>query len=296
VSVFAKLFKKKEIPDSLPSAKNARLVRGYQIVYDGATRAEKDPGFEPMENANSDRPDWFEYWPIRNYLHTMPLDESALYGFVSPRFHEKTGLSAAEVSRFIQSSEDADVYSFSPFPCHGASFLNVFEHMDFFFNGFVDHVAGFFAKFDPALDLRQLVNHSDNAIFSNFFFAKPAFWREWSRICDQLHEDTKDGQHFLNSECTYTKGDGSTKIVQAKVFAMECVASYLLARSRKFSSIGYPLRLMPVSRAFETLRLETSLLDELKRQWLKTGEAKFLEQYRLEQKRVIAVGWPGRNV
>jgi hypothetical protein len=140
-----------------------------------------------------------------------------------------------------------------------------------------------------------LVNHSDNAIFSNFFFAKPRFWREWSRICDQLHEDTKGGQHFLDSECTYTKGDGGTKILQAKVFAMECVASYLLASSRKFSSISYPLRLMPLSNAFVNLRLETSLLDELKRQWLKTSDPKFLEQYRIEQKRVIAVAWPGRD-
>ena len=296
MSVLAKLFSKKNMPDSPPPAKSLRPVHGYQIVYDDATRASRDPGFEPLENANSEQPGWFEYWPIRTYLHTTPLDESALYGFVSPGFFEKTRLSAAEVRRFIQSSEDADVYSFSPFPCHGASFLNIFEHMAFFFRGIQGHSADFFAQFDATVDLRQMVNHSGNMIFSNFFFAKPKFWREWLRICDQLHEDTKDGRHYLNSTCNYGNDNGLVKIVEIKVFVMECVASYLLASSNRFSSIRHPTHLQPVARPFVPLRLEIGLLDELKRQWLQTGESKFLEQYRLEQKRVIATAWPGREL
>lgn len=292
LSILAKFFRKNATPNTPPPVEIRPRVRAYQIVYDDVTRAERDPGFEPLENVNCERPDWFEYWPIRTYLHTMPLDESTLYGFVSPRFHEKTKRTSADVNHFIQTSQDADVYSLSPFPCHCAAFLNVFEHTDFFFGGFVDHVADFFAQFDPNVDLHKLVNHSDNTIFSNFFFAKPKFWREWLRICDKLHKDTKDGQHFLNSKCNYFKSDGSIKVVEAKVFAMECVASYLLARSDQFSSISYPSRLMPVTSAYGKLRHDISQLDELKRQWLKTGEVKFLEQYRVEQKRVIPAAWP----
>lgn len=296
MSVLAKLFRKNKIADLPPPATTPRRISGYQIVYDEVTRKQRDPGFEPLENADSEQPGWFEYWPIRTYLHTTPLDESTLYGFVSPGFFEKTRLSAAEVDRFIQSSDDADVYSFSPFPCNGASFLNIFESMDFYFRGIQGHAADFFSQFDPAVDLRQMVNHSGNVIFCNFFFAKPKFWREWLRICDQLHEDTKDGQHYLNSKCPYGREDGNVKIVEAKVFVMECVASYLLASSNRFSNINYPTRLMPVGRGFPPLRFELGLLDELKRQYLQTGESKFLEQYRLEQKRVIATVWPGREL
>lgn len=297
MSVLGKLFGKKKLPHSSPQARSPRRISGHQIVYDDSTRGERDPGFSPLENANSEEPDWYEYWPIRTYLHSTPLDESTWYGFVSPRFYEKTGLSAAEVYRFInQSPEDADVYAFSPFPCHGTSFLNVFEHMDFFFQGFAEHAENFFAQFDPALDTRTLVNHSDSAIFSNFFFAKSKFWSEWLRICDQLYEDTRDGRHVLNSKCSYAKADGSQKILPAKVFAMECVASYLLASSSRFSCISYPLGLMPLSRAHENLRSEGVRLDELKRQWLATGQPKFLEQYRIEQKHVIAAAWPGQEL
>lgn len=296
MSLFASLFKKKESPNPPLPAKNSRLVRGYQIVYDEITREQRDSGFEPLENTNSEQPGWFEYWPIRTYLHSTPLDESTLYGFVSPRFFEKTRLSAAEVHRYIQASEDADVYSFSPYPCNGATFLSVFESMEFYFRGIRDHAGDFFAQFDSKIDLRQMVNHSGNAIFCNFFFAKPKFWREWLRICDQLHEDTKDGQHYLNSECPYVREDGNGKTVEAKVFVMECVASYLLASSNRFSSINYPPYLLPVGRGFPPLRAQLGLLDGLKRQYLKTGESRFLEQYRDEQKRVISTVWPGREV
>jgi hypothetical protein len=295
VSVLGKLFSKKTALDQAPPAQSLRRIFGHQIVYDDATRASRDPGFEPLENANSEQPGWFEYWPIRTYLHTTPLDESALYGFVSPGFFEKTRLSAAEVHRFIQSSEDVDVYSFSPFPCNRATFLNIFEHMEFYFGGIRGHAANFFAQFDPPVDLVRMVNPSGNLIFANFFFAKPKFWREWLRICDQLHEDTKDGQHYLNSKCNYGREDGLVKIVEAKVFVMECVASYLLGSSSRFSSTSYPPRLLPVGRGFPPLRFEIGLLDELKCQYLKTGDSKFLEQYRLEQRRVIATVWPGHE-
>jgi hypothetical protein len=294
VSVLAKLFSKKK--PSGPPETSPRLVRGYQIVYDEFTRQQRDPGFEPLDNANSEQPGWFEYWPIRTYLHTMPLDESTLYAFVSPGFFEKTRLSAAEVHRFIQSSEDADVYSLSPFPCNRASFLNIFEHMEFYFQGIRGHAADFFAQFDPPVDLREMVNHSGNFILCNYFFAKPKFWREWLRICDQLHEDTKDGRHYLNSMCPYRRDDGNAKDVEAKVFVMECVASYLLASSNRFSSISYPSRLMPVGPGFPPLRFEMGLMDELKCRYLQTGDSKLLDQYRLEQKRVISTVWPGREV
>ena len=294
MNFFLNFFKKKA--SNLHSlAVPTRLIRIYQIVYNDITRKQRDPGFEPLENANSEEPNWYEYWPIRKFLHTVPLDESTLYGFFSPSFHEKTRLSADNIIRFIKSSADADVYAFSPFPCHGASFLNVFEHKDFFFRGFIEHGTEFFERLDRTIDVRNMINHSGNTIFSNFFCAKPRFWREWLRICDQLYEETKD-IHILNSECTYTKTDGTTKILPAKVFAMECVASYLLARSKQFSCISFPSNLMPVSRGYLNLRSDITLLDDLKRGWQDTGRPELIDQYRLEQRRVLAMAWPGREV
>jgi len=88
----------------------------YQIFYNEETKKTHDAGFLPLDNTENQRPDWREYWPIRNYLLNELLDEDALYGFFSPKFKAKTGLSSEECFYFIKSQPwDIDVVSFSPF-------------------------------------------------------------------------------------------------------------------------------------------------------------------------------------
>jgi len=53
----------------------------YQIFYNEETKKTRDTGFLPLDNTENLRPDWREYWPIRNYLLNKSIDEDALYGF-----------------------------------------------------------------------------------------------------------------------------------------------------------------------------------------------------------------------
>jgi len=151
-------------------------IRAFQIFYNEKTRASLDPGFEALDNSSNERPDWYEYWPIRKYLKSNKLEDSAYYGFFSPLFFEKTRLTGAQVKGFALASEPADVVTFSPLPCHGACFLNVFEHGDFFHNGLYEAASLFFREVDPKVSLEALVTHSRNTVFSNFFVAKRPFW------------------------------------------------------------------------------------------------------------------------
>src|SRR5450631_2451528 len=79
----------------------------HQILSHYTSPRELDPGFEVLDNSTNERPDWYEYWPIRKFLFNETLDENAFYGFLSPKFKLKTNLSAAEVGDFIQGSEPA---------------------------------------------------------------------------------------------------------------------------------------------------------------------------------------------
>lgn len=297
MSLLGRLFAKSTPTGSPSLVRQPSPVKGYQIVYDDASRSQLDPGFEALENHGSARPDWFEYWPIRNYLRTATLDESTLYGFVSPQFYEKTRLSAAKVHHFIHLSEDADVYTFSPFPCHGATFLNVFEQGGFFTPGFVQLANAFFEDIGESCNLGELVNHWGTTVFCNYFFAKPRFWREWLRICELLREKTDAAAYSesLNEELLYVRENGESKTVQNKVFILERIASYILARNEGFKAINFPALLMPVSGTHINLVLEIYLLDELKRRYLQTGNTALLDQYRCEQKHVIKIAWPGRT-
>src|SRR5580698_8445735 len=82
-----------------------QAVHIYQILNHYTSRQDLDPGFGVLDNSANERPDWFEYWPIRKFLLGEVLDENAFYGFLSPKFGLKIGLSAAVVHDFILASD-----------------------------------------------------------------------------------------------------------------------------------------------------------------------------------------------
>jgi hypothetical protein len=44
----------------------------FQILNHYTSPAELDPGFGVLDNSSNERPDWFEYWPIRKYFGKKP--------------------------------------------------------------------------------------------------------------------------------------------------------------------------------------------------------------------------------
>ncbi|MDR2188544.1 MAG: hypothetical protein LBE62_10920 [Azonexus sp.] len=216
----------------------------YQIFYNEETWQALDPGLIPLDNTGQ-RPDWCEYWPIRNFLLGQPLNEGEFYGFLSPKFGDKTGLSARQVQAFAATTAaEVDVISFSPWFDHSALFQNVFEQGAHFhpevawaFRAGVDLAA-------PGTDLANLITDSRNAIFCNYFLARPAFWRHWLAKAEMIFalaekDDTPLGQQ-LNAACTY----GNVKSFPIKVFFIERLASLLLATERQWQTRFYePLAL-----------------------------------------------------
>jgi hypothetical protein len=77
-------------------------VHVHQILNYYTPREALDPGFLVLDNSSNERPDWYEYWPMRKFLREEPLDEDAFYGFLSPEVPLKTNLSAAQVREFIE--------------------------------------------------------------------------------------------------------------------------------------------------------------------------------------------------
>src|SRR5271155_1924685 len=106
-------------------------MHSFQILNHYTSRQELDPGFDVLDNSDNERPDWYEYWPIRRFLLNQNLDEDTFYGFLSPKFKLKTNLSAADAREFIAAAGPAtDVVLFSPSIHNSAFYLNVFEHGD----------------------------------------------------------------------------------------------------------------------------------------------------------------------
>src|ERR1700721_548238 len=214
-------------------------VQIYQILNHYTTREELEPGFEVLDNSGNERPDWFEYWPIRRFLLNEALDENAFYGFLSPKFKLKTNLSSADVREFIAASDPATaVVLFSPSTHNSALFVNVFEHSKSEHPGLLRVANDFFARIGHPRRLENLVSDSRNTVHSNYFIAKPRFWRALLAINEKMYaiaETPGDALgEALRAPTTYRGGTG----VQMKIFVMERIATWLLTSGRGFTAGG----------------------------------------------------------
>lgn len=241
-----------------------RAIDLYHIAYSEKTRQEVPAGYRVLDNLDSSHNDWREYWPIRNFLLGQPLDEESYYGFFSPRFQEKTGLDHAQACTFIQAAgADTDVISFSPQADMGSFFLNVFEQEELFQPGFTAASEAFLLTIGMPLQLGSLVMDSRQIIFSNYFVARPAFWRDWLTVNEKLFAicegPDSTAKESLVAQTTYP---GS---VQRKVFLMERIASLLLTINPKWRVRAYNTFACAWSASrLNQFKLEAVLSDALK--------------------------------
>ncbi|HME38968.1 MAG TPA: hypothetical protein VKG63_08390 [Steroidobacteraceae bacterium] len=209
----------------------------YQILNHYTSRQELDPDFGVLDNSSNERPDWFEYWPIRRFLLTEALDENAFYGFLSPKFKLKTSLSAADVREFILAADGtAEVILLSPSIHNSAYYLNVFEHGDAEHPGLKAVAQRLLERLELPSDLDSLVSDSRNTVHSNYFIAKPRFWRAWLAINERMFAiaETPDDElgEALRAPTRYRGGFN----VQMKIFVMERMATWILTQDRSFAA------------------------------------------------------------
>lgn len=257
-------------------------VHLHQIAYSPKTLAEVEPGYLVLDNLANERPDWFEFWPIRRFLiereRDHALDEDAFYGFFSPKFGAKTQLSHAQVVQFVRDAAPrADVVLFSPQPDMGAFFLNVFEQGETFDAGLIDAFEAFLAHVGRPMSLRAMVMDSRHIVFSNYFVARPAFWRAWLALGEQFFAVCEGPDTPLKASLIPpTTYPGAA---QRKVFLQERIAPLLLATEPWRTVAANPFTMgWSVSR-FREYKQEAVISDALKMAHREHGFPEFLQAF-----------------
>jgi hypothetical protein len=266
-------------------------VHLHLIVYSAATRALVTPGWQVLDNQDNPRPDWFEYWPVRQRLLNGPLDEDAFYGFFSPKFCAKTNLSHQQVCDFVlQHAAQADVLLFSPQPDMGAFFLNVFEQGETFDPGLIDAYGQFLQHIGRPAPLRQMVMDTRQVCFSNYFVARPAFWREWLALNEALFAICEGPASPLQQALTHvtTYPGPAGKGVQRKVFLQERATSLLLATQPRWRSLPHdPFGMGWSMSRFRDHPQEAFISDALKRAFRDTGWPHYMQAFAQVRQRFL---------
>ncbi len=270
--------------DALPATRMPELAgmpmpEIYQIAYSDHTLAAVRAPFRPLDNLVNPRADWQEYWPIRNFLLSKPLDDDRFYGFFSPRFQEKTGLDAMQLQQFVlDHGAQADVVTFSPQPDMGAFFLNVFEQNELFDPGFMQTAQSFVRSVGLHVDLSTLIMDSRTTVFSNYIVAKPRFWRAWLALNEKLFALCESGEdsELRRSVLIPT----NYRSVQRKVFLMERIASLILALDSSYRIVPYnTFRCAWSATNLGQMKSEAVVSDALKTAKLVTGHDSYLAEF-----------------
>jgi hypothetical protein len=260
----------------------------HQIYYSNETKETNDPGFIPLNNLSNLRPDWQEYWPIRNYLKDVSSNREGYFGFFSPKFKSKTGLDSGQVKDLIDSdSNSSDVYIFSPFFDQIAFFKNIFEQ------GYINQPTidrkiyhDCFLTINDSVNIDDLIMNSTNTIFCNYFVAKMDFWEEWLICCEKIFEIAEYQDSWLSNQLnSIVKGSTDQKTI--KPFIIERVASFLLATNSKWKIRAIENKMIFSPSRLSNYREELLELDNLKILFDKTKNLEYVNLFDVKRQELI---------
>ncbi len=249
----------------------------YQILTHYTKREDLDPGFLVLDNSSNERPDWFEYWPMRTFLRNEPLDEDSFYGFLSPKFKHKTNLSAAATHEFvIRQADSSDVILLSQSVHLPAYHLNTFKYGESLHPGLLNVATQFFNRIGEPTNLNSLITTSRNEVYSNYLIAKPRFWRAWLHITEQLFAIAESPTDPLGAELRKGTLYRKRQDYPMKIFIVERIATWIIARNPQFI-----VRVRdPFTARSRIYKLPAAIVcDALKISYLTTGKEEYKELF-----------------
>jgi len=252
----------------------------YQICYSQETLSNIPSGFLPLNNLSNQRPDWREYWAIRNFFINNYLAEDTLYGFFSPKFNQKTHLDYEKIQRFISLNyKSEDVVAFSPFWDLISIFKNTFEQGDFFHPGLMGICQDFADAHVSGVNLKDSITHSQNTIFCNYFLAKKNFWKEWLSLGEKLFNISENHSTELALKLNELTTYGEQRIPM-KIFVQERLVTICLLLNSSFRCLNYNVFEIGASTTpFNKFKREAVISDALKKSYVETGHGVYLEEF-----------------
>jgi hypothetical protein len=160
-----------------------------------------------------------------------------------------------------------------------AFFINIFQQGQYFHKGIEDVGQRFCDHFLNGLDLKKVVMHSGNAIFCNYFLAKPRFWKQWLRLADVMFTEAETSQGKLGQALrAMTRHDGQN--IPMKVFIQERLASLILVTDPSLDALMFNVFDLPQGwDMFSSYQPQAIVCDALKRAYVSTGYPHYLNGY-----------------
>ena len=169
----------------------------FQIYFKPELEQHLDPAFVPMSNIDNPRPQLRE-WCKWDREHENILEQNLdLWGYVSWKFTEKTGLSGQQALDFIDANPGHDVYLFNPCILNEAVFLNSWEQGDVHHPNISAIGNKFLQKIGYTdVDVKEIVLDRNRTVFANFVIGNRDFWTRFMNFSRKLFSEAELDAEF----------------------------------------------------------------------------------------------------
>lgn len=167
----------KKLASNPPRALNSP-IRIFQIYFEAWQRELLDPAFYPLDNSRGTS-ELMEFDVFEQLQRNAATKGATLWGALSWRFGEKTGMQGAEWVKQIVDHPGSDVYYCNPHPHNEGLFHNMWMQGETAHPQFLEVVKAFFTA--VGMDEKDLSSIHASTAYSaaNYFVASPRFWERY---------------------------------------------------------------------------------------------------------------------
>lgn len=165
-------------PVEAPDAAAARI---FQIYFEPWQRDLIDPDFIALDNYGEPT-EFLEFDLFERLSISKHVEGAELWGALSWRFTEKTGLTSADLRAAILANPGHDVYYSNAVPQHEALYHNLWQQGETAHPRFLELVRAFLTAAGLPADDTDLIMPSNSYSTANYFIGTPAFWTSYLRF------------------------------------------------------------------------------------------------------------------
>ena len=170
--------------DSMPANKIARAgslqspLRIFQIYYEPWQKDLLDPNYAAIDNSDL-KSELAEFLILDKLSKSDYVKGAQLWGALSWRFTERTGMASADWIRAIENNRGKDVYYCDPMPINEALFHNLWLQGETSHPHFLELSEAFFEAAELPIDYLSSIAPSDAFSTANYFVGTPKFWTSY---------------------------------------------------------------------------------------------------------------------
>ena len=255
-----------EVPGSVKSP-----LRIFQIYYESWQRDLLDPSFAALDNSGL-KSELEEFLVLERLAKSEHVKGAKLWGALSWRFTERTGMKSTDWVAAIQADRGKDVYFCDPAPVNEALYHNLWLQGEIAHPHFLEVCFAFFKATKLPLETLSAIVPGEQYATANYFVGTPRFWELYLPWVTELFKVANKNMPPKERDLMHAKAaEGPHKGMSLMPFILERLFPIFMKTAGKdlsYKKIALPALDAQLNVHLRLLREAKNLAHSSKSAWL----------------------------